>query len=94
MSTDEAASPTIREAGAPFADTDADIILRSSDNVDFRAHRLFLSKASPVFADMFASSSPNAGEMLEGCPVVHLSDAAEDVAHFLGVLCKPKYQRM
>ncbi|KZV70875.1 hypothetical protein PENSPDRAFT_431530 [Peniophora sp. CONT] len=53
--------PVISEAGAPFADADADIILRTSTSInqrgaftDFRVHRLILAKASPVFADMFS----------------------------------------
>lgn len=62
-------------------------------NTGFRVFCSLLAEQSTVFADMFASSIPNAGEMLEGCPVVHLSDAAEDVANFLRVLCKPKYQQ-
>lgn len=38
---------------SPFDDADADMIIRSSDDVYFRVHRMFLKKASPVFADMF-----------------------------------------
>ncbi|KAJ7703826.1 hypothetical protein B0H16DRAFT_720824 [Mycena metata] len=41
-----------RDAGAPFDDEDADMIVRSSDLVDFRVHKVFLSKASLVFRDM------------------------------------------
>ena len=41
-----------REAGPPFDDEDADLILRSSDGVDFRVHRLFLIKAFHTFDDM------------------------------------------
>ncbi|KAJ7890760.1 hypothetical protein B0H13DRAFT_2040100 [Mycena leptocephala] len=44
---EKAPAPTgPRDAGAPFDDEDADMILRSSDLVDFRVHKLFLSKAS------------------------------------------------
>ncbi|KAJ7633563.1 hypothetical protein DFH06DRAFT_688842 [Mycena polygramma] len=43
-----------------FQDPSADIILRSSDNIDFRAHRkahrLVLALASPVFEHMFPLS--------------------------------------
>ncbi|KAJ7230041.1 hypothetical protein GGX14DRAFT_409879 [Mycena pura] len=39
---------------SPFCDPTADIILRSSDNIEFRAHRIVLSLASPVFRDMFS----------------------------------------
>ncbi|KAJ6525905.1 hypothetical protein DFH09DRAFT_936424, partial [Mycena vulgaris] len=37
----------------PFDDPDADVILRSSDDVDFWVHRAVLSLASPVFRTMF-----------------------------------------
>ena len=36
----------------------ADIILRSSDAVDFRVHKLILSEASPVFEGMFSIPQP------------------------------------
>ena len=36
-----------------FVGSDADVILRSSDGVKFRAHKLILSHASTVFRDMF-----------------------------------------
>ncbi|KAJ7719484.1 hypothetical protein B0H16DRAFT_1739315 [Mycena metata] len=41
-----------RDSGAPFDDEDADMIVRSSDLVDFRVHKVCLSKASLVFRDM------------------------------------------
>lgn len=47
----------------PFVGSDADVILRSSDGVEFQAHKLILSYASPVFRDMFQigdASSSNA----------------------------------
>ncbi|TFY52457.1 hypothetical protein EVG20_g10542 [Dentipellis fragilis] len=50
-----AEDPQPRSADAPFDNQDngADIILRSSDKVDFYAHKIFLSFASPVFKTMF-----------------------------------------
>ncbi|KAJ7230040.1 hypothetical protein GGX14DRAFT_582015 [Mycena pura] len=44
---------------SPFCDPAADIILRSSDNIEFRAHRIVLSLASPVFRDMFSLPQGN-----------------------------------
>ncbi|KAJ7021798.1 hypothetical protein C8F04DRAFT_874811, partial [Mycena alexandri] len=69
-----------RDAGAPFDDEDADIILRSSDLVDFRVHKLFLSKASLVFQDMIrlqahgplSSTYPDAALSPTGLPIVPL----------------------
>lgn len=47
-------------AEAPFDDAQADLILRSSDEVpvDFRVFKNILSLASPIFADMFSIPSP------------------------------------
>lgn len=47
-------------AGAPFDDAQADLILRSSDEVPvhFRVFKNILSLASPIFADMFSIPSP------------------------------------
>ncbi|KAI9508196.1 hypothetical protein F5148DRAFT_1198873 [Russula earlei] len=61
-------------AQAPFDDARADIILQSSDGVQFRVYKSLLSLASPIFADMFripspTSSSPNPDDER---PVVHL----------------------
>ncbi|KAF8545682.1 hypothetical protein OG21DRAFT_1428849 [Imleria badia] len=40
-------------ATAPFDHAQADIILHSSDNIDFRVFKLFLSLASPFFETLF-----------------------------------------
>ena len=63
-----------------------------AQNTAFRVFRTLLAAQSTVFADMLSSSSPNAEEMFEGCPVVHLSDSPQDAAHLLHVLL-PKSQR-
>ncbi|PIL26474.1 hypothetical protein GSI_12232 [Ganoderma sinense ZZ0214-1] len=60
-------------------------------NTGFRVYRALLATQSTVFSDMFSSSSPDADAIIEGCPVVHLSDSPRDVAHFLRVLL-PKAQ--
>ncbi|KAI0255967.1 hypothetical protein BJV78DRAFT_1386056 [Lactifluus subvellereus] len=44
--------------GPPFDDADADIIFRSSDQVDFHVYKVILSKASPFFKDMFSLPQP------------------------------------
>lgn len=44
----------IRDADRPFDDPRADVILRSSDGVDFRVFKTVLSLASPLFNDMFS----------------------------------------
>ena len=50
-------------AAAPFDHAKADIILRSSDNINFRVFKLFLSLASPFFETLFDLPQPTqAGE--------------------------------
>ena len=65
-------------AAAPFDHAKADIILRSSDNVDFRVFRLFLSLASPFFETLFDIPQPaEAGadqELRDGLPVVSVTE--------------------
>jgi hypothetical protein len=68
----------------------ADIILRSADDVDHRAHTTLLALASPLFADMF--SLPHAlgddERTPDGLPVLRMQDRAEDLALVLP-LCYP-----
>ena len=45
-------------AATPFDHPQADIILRSSDNIDFRVFKLFLSLASPFFETLFDIPQP------------------------------------
>ncbi|KAJ7358194.1 hypothetical protein DFH08DRAFT_953382 [Mycena albidolilacea] len=58
---------------SPFNDTDADVILRSSDGVDFHVYRLVLSLASSVFRDMFAFPTPQSEPTI---PTVQVSESA------------------
>ncbi|KAJ6468516.1 hypothetical protein C8R47DRAFT_1024602 [Mycena vitilis] len=57
---------------SPFNHPAADIILRSSDNIDFRAHRLVLALASPIFEHMFASAQP---ESQPEVPTVQMAES-------------------
>lgn len=43
----------------PFDRPDGDVVLCSSDRVRFKAHRLLLAMASPVFDDMFSLPQPS-----------------------------------
>jgi hypothetical protein len=83
------------EATSPaFNFADADVILRTPDRVEFRAHKLVLSLASPVFRNMFAApqvppSPSNEGrDWKDGLPVVALSEPAP-VLEALLRLCYP-----
>ena len=73
---------TLSYAASPFDHPQADIILRSSDNIDFRVFKLFLSLASPVFETMFGLPQPSEGadpdeETKDGLPVVSVSEGSK-----------------
>ena len=77
------ASPaTLSYAASPFDHPQADVILRSSDNIYFRVFKLFLSLASPVFETMFGLPQPSEGanqdeETKDGLPVVSVSEGSK-----------------
>ncbi|KAI9454465.1 hypothetical protein BJY52DRAFT_1225079 [Lactarius psammicola] len=56
---------------------DANIIIRSSDRADFRVHKSVLALSSPFFEDSFSLPQPPDGEIVDGLPVVQLSEDAE-----------------
>lgn len=93
MSQPESTTPPL-SAKEPFDNLDADVILRSSDNVDFRVFKAILSLTSPVFKAMFTlpqpdhaviSSSPQSPVSL---PVVPVSESAATLETLL-LLCYP-----
>ncbi|THH28934.1 hypothetical protein EUX98_g5250 [Antrodiella citrinella] len=62
---------------------DGNVVL-VAEEIAFRVFRGVLSSASLVLRDMLVAPQP--GMMYEGCPVVYLTDRADDVANFLKVL--------
>ena len=75
--------------GAPFDYDDADVILRSSDQVDFRVHRIILSTFSPFFKTMFSLPQPDAASISrKQNPVVDLPENSRTIA----ALLTPIYQ--
>ena len=73
----------ITYASSPFNDADADVILRSSDNVYFKVFKLLLSMGSPLFKDMFSlpqsasASEDGTSETKGGLPVIQVSETAK-----------------
>ncbi|KAG8221056.1 hypothetical protein J3R82DRAFT_2567 [Butyriboletus roseoflavus] len=65
-------------AATPFDHSKADVILRSSDNIDFRVFKLFLSLASPFFETLFDIPQPaqesDHQEIKDGLVVVPISE--------------------
>jgi BTB/POZ domain len=55
----------------------ANIIIRSSDLVDFRVHKSALALVSPFFEDLLSLPQPSDSETVDGLPVVQLSEDSE-----------------
>ena len=71
--------PSVTDAAAPFNDVRADIILRSSDNVDFRCYKVLLSLSSTFFEGMFAlpqPKGPGGDVMKDGLHVIPVEEKA------------------
>ena len=55
---------------------DANIIVRSSDRVNFRVHKSVLALSSPIFEDLLSLPQPPDDELIDGLPVVQLPEDA------------------
>ena len=55
---------------------DANIIVRSSDQVNFRVHKSVLAMSSSFFKDRLSLPQPPDGELIDGIPVIQLSEDA------------------
>jgi BTB/POZ domain len=70
----------------PFDVPDANIIIRSSDNVNFRVHKSLLVMTSSFFKDLFSLPQPSDGEVVDGLPVVRLPECSELLNSLFSVL--------
>lgn len=90
ISTETRAQAT--DAKAPFDSQDAEVIIRSSDNVDFRVFKILMSLASNVFKDMFALPQGPATvfdqETRDGLPVIVVTERSE-IVEMLLKFCYP-----
>jgi hypothetical protein len=81
-------SPTPSTASFPFDNvSDGNIILQSSDGVQFRAHRIILATSSPFFKDMFSipqgdSPLPTA-DAHESIPTIPFTESYETLDSLL-----------
>ncbi|EKM47976.1 uncharacterized protein PHACADRAFT_109583, partial [Phanerochaete carnosa HHB-10118-sp] len=71
MSSEPKALQKIQPASSPFNKPSADVILRTSDGVDFHAHKIVLSLASSFFETMFSIPQPASSDPTER-PVVEM----------------------
>ncbi|KAI9441840.1 hypothetical protein H4582DRAFT_1810422, partial [Lactarius indigo] len=56
---------------------DANIIVRSSDKVDFHVHKSLFAMSSPFFKDLLSLPQPPNDELVDGLPVIQLSEDAD-----------------
>jgi hypothetical protein len=64
----------------------ADVILQSSDLVNFRVHRSVLATSSPFFRDMFSLPQPSNEVTTRELPVVRVSEDAEVLSCLISML--------
>ena len=57
--------------------SDTNLILRSSDLVDFRLHKPVLAMASVHFKDLLSHPQSSDSETVDGFPVIQLSEDSE-----------------
>jgi BTB/POZ domain len=66
--------------------SNADVILQSTNLVNFRVHKSVLVISSPLFRDMFSLPQPPNDETVDGLPVVHLPEDAEILNSLISML--------
>jgi hypothetical protein len=64
---------------------DGNLILEVEKTL-FKVHRSVLEARSEVFRDMVALPQPPSAGVVDGCPIVRLSDASMDMEHALKAL--------
>ncbi|TFY78013.1 hypothetical protein EWM64_g5999 [Hericium alpestre] len=81
-----------KDFGPSFDDIDADVLLRTSDNIDFRVYKNILAKSSPFFRDMFSMPQPAEekadSESTSRLPVINVSEHSRTLAMLLS-MCYP-----
>ncbi|KAH9990647.1 hypothetical protein BJV74DRAFT_421445 [Russula compacta] len=65
---------------------DADIVIQSCDLINFRVHKLVLIMSSSFFDVMFSLPQTSDKEVVDGLPVLHLSEDAEVLECLLTML--------
>ncbi|KAJ6500864.1 hypothetical protein C8R45DRAFT_863701 [Mycena sanguinolenta] len=71
---------------------DGNLIIQAG-NSQYRVYRGILAKHSPIFQDVFSFPQPPDSELVDGCPVVRLTDAEEEVTSFLNAIFNPTFFR-
>ena len=66
--------------------SDTNLILRSLDLVDFRVHKSVLATVSPFFKDLLSLPQPSDSEIVDGLPVVRLSEDSGVLNSLISIL--------
>jgi hypothetical protein len=69
-----------------FEQFNANVLLRSSDQVNFRVHKSILVTLSPFFEELLSPPQPTDEEIVEGLPVVQLSEDASFLGNLVSLL--------
>lgn len=90
---DDSESSTVKYS-EPWFD-DGNVILEA-EQTQFKVYRGILCENSQIFRDMFAipQSPTSHDKMQDGCPVVQLSDCANEVRHVLKALCQRRCHQL
>ena len=85
------ATPSIRSESLWYQD--GNVILQA-EGMQYKVYKGLLAQQSTIFKDMFSLPQPSEtmnSDMVEGCPVVHLSDAAGEVTFVLEEIFLRRY---
>ncbi len=81
LRTNSTASPV-----EPFDAPDANLIIRSSDLVNFRVHKPVLAMASPFFKHLLSHPQPSDSEFFDELPVFQLPEDSELLNCLISIL--------
>ncbi|KAH9834048.1 uncharacterized protein C8Q71DRAFT_859719 [Rhodofomes roseus] len=77
----------VTPASPPFDRIDADFILRTADNVDFRVHKLTMRMASEIFEEMFSLGyAATSDDDADGIPVVRVTEHSQIIDALLRII--------
>lgn len=82
--TDQGPSFEVTDFGPPFDRESANVIIRSKDNVDFRASRAILVEASEFFQDLFIHATVD--DARDDLPIVKVEEQRNTVEALLRLI--------
>jgi hypothetical protein len=79
-------SPTAFPEVEPLNAPDANLIIQSSDMVNFRVHKPVLAMASPFFKHLLSHPQPSDSEFVDELPVVKLPEDSDLLNCLISIL--------